>query len=237
MVSALVNSSSRPAKAPLSTWSFAFGSAVALSGMPPRRRPLGRDGLGGLIDGGADAPDPVLPLRARGDDHGLLELVLLGIAVLAVDEAQLMMADGDHIAMLHGVLLDQLAVDVRAIGAVQVLEERVVQNVDDERMMAAHRRVIDADVVVRKAPNRVALLVHVVFREDLTIQAEHQACHRLILLAEPSQYFVKYTPLRGERLSDVRHDDRHVVPSAVIVRQLNQLFSNRIKISTKGADC
>src|SRR5579859_3044235 len=136
-----------------------------------RRGPLRCDGLGRLVDGGADAPNAVFPLRARGDDHGLFELVLLRIAVLAVDEPQLVMADGDDIAMLHGVLLDQLPIHVRAVGAVQVFEERVVQNIDDERVMTAHRRVIDADVIIRKAPNRVALLVHVVFREDLTVQA------------------------------------------------------------------
>ena len=234
----MVSSSSRPAKAPLSTCSFALGRAVAFSGTPPGGGPLGGDGLGRLIHGDADAPNALLPLRTGGDDHGLLELVLLRVAVLAVDEAQLVVSDRDDIAVLHRMLLDQLAVDVGAIGAVQVLQEGVVENVDDERVMSAHRRIIDPDVIVRKAPYRVALLVHVVFREDLTIQAEHQACHSdSIFLAEPSQYFVKYTPMCGERLSYVRHDDRHVVPPAIIVRQLNQLLSNRIKISTKGADC
>jgi len=148
-----------------------------------------------------------------------------------------MVPDGDHIAVLHRVLLDQLAVDIGAVGAVQILEERIVQDIDDELVMTADGRIVDPDVVVREAPNGVALLVHVVFREDLTIQAEHQACHRLISLTEPSQYFVKYTPVCGERLSYVRHDDRHVVPPTIVVRQLNQLLSNRIKISTKGADC
>jgi hypothetical protein len=88
--------------------------------------------------------------------------------------------------------------------------------------MTAHRRIVDANIVIRKAPNGVALFIHVVFGEDRTVQAEHQACHAdSIFLAEPSQYFVKYTPLRGKRLSDVRHDDRDVVPATIIVRQLN----------------
>jgi hypothetical protein len=122
--------------------------------------------LGRLVHRHADAANAVLTLRARGDDHGLFELVLFGLAVLAVDEAQLMMADGDDIAMLHGVFLDQLAVDVGAIGAVQVLQEGIVENIDDERVVAAHRRIIDTNIVVREAPYGVALLVHVVFRED-----------------------------------------------------------------------
>ena len=148
------------------------------------------------------------------------------------------MADGDDVAVLHGVLLDQFAVDVGAIGTVQVFQERIVQNIDDERVVTAHRRIVDTNIVVRQAPDRVALFIHVVFCEDLTIQAEHQACHSdSISLTEPSQDFVKYTPVRGERLGYMSHDHRHVVPPAVVVGKLDQLFSNCIKISTKGADC
>ena len=106
--------------------------------------------------------------RRRLDDHRLFEFVL-GLVVF--DEAQLVMADGDHVAVLQGMLLDELAVDVGAVGAVQILEERIVEDVDDQRVMTRHRRVVDADVVVREAANRVPLLVHVVFGEDLVIQA------------------------------------------------------------------
>jgi hypothetical protein len=76
------------------------------------------------------------------------------------------MTGGDHIAVLQGMLLDELAVDVGAVGAVEILEKRIVEDVDDQRVMAADRRIVDADVIVREAPDRVALLVHVVFRED-----------------------------------------------------------------------
>jgi hypothetical protein len=69
------------------------------------------------------------------------------------------------------VLLDQLAVDVRAVGAVEIFEERVVENVDDQRVVAAHRRIVDADVVVRQPTDGVTLLVHVVFGHYLTIEA------------------------------------------------------------------
>src|SRR3979490_3177952 len=134
--------------------------------------------------------------------------------------------------------LDQLAVDVRAVGTVQVFQERIVQNIDDERVVTAHRRIVDTNIVVRQAPDRVALFIHVVFCEDLTIQAEHQACHSdSISLTEPSQDFVKYTPVSGERLGYMSHDDRYVIPSAIVVGELYQLFSYCIKISTKGADC
>jgi hypothetical protein len=86
-------------------------------------------------------------------------------------------ADGHDVAVLERVLLDQLAVDVRAVGAVEVFEERVVEDVDDQRVMAAHRGIVDADVVVRQPANRVTLLVHVVFGHDRTIEAKDQPCH------------------------------------------------------------
>jgi len=72
---------------------------------------------------------------------------LLDIAVLAVDETQLVMADRDDVAVLHRMLLDQLAVDVGAIGAVQVLQEGVIQDIDDERVVTAHSRIVDTDIV------------------------------------------------------------------------------------------
>jgi len=55
----------------------------------------------------------------------------------AVDEAQRVVADRHHVAVLQRVLLDDLAVDVRAVRAVEILEERVVEDVDDERVVAA----------------------------------------------------------------------------------------------------
>src|ERR1700676_2156953 len=114
----------------------------------------------------------------------------------------------------------------------------IINILNDERVMTANRRIVDTNIVVRKAPDRVALFVHVVFREDLTIQAEHQACHLdSISLTEPSQDFVKYTPVRRERLGHVRNGRRHFAPPAVVVGELYQLFSYSIKISTKGTDC
>jgi hypothetical protein len=70
-------------------------------------------------------------------------------------------------------LLDQLAVDIGAIGAVQVLKERVVEDVDDQGVMTADRRVVDADIVIRQSPDGVTLLVHVVLGHHLAIQAEY----------------------------------------------------------------
>ena len=57
------------------------------------------------------------------DDHRLLELVLFRVRRLLVGEPQLMVTYRDDVAVLQRVFLDQLAVDVRAVGAVEVLEE------------------------------------------------------------------------------------------------------------------
>ena len=72
--------------------------------------------------------------------------------------------------MLQRVFLDQLAVDVGAIGAVEVFKKRIIQDVDDQRVVAADSRIVDTDIVIREAPDRVALLVHVVFGHYLTVE-------------------------------------------------------------------
>src|SRR5258708_25867272 len=71
------------------------------------RGPLGGDRLGCLIHCRGDLANAVFALGAGRDDHGLFKLVLLDIAILAVDKAQLVMADRDDISVLHGMLLDR----------------------------------------------------------------------------------------------------------------------------------
>jgi hypothetical protein len=98
-----------------------------------------------------------------------------------------MVSDGDHIAMLQRMLLDQLAVDVGTVGAVQVLEERIVEDVDDQRVVPGDGSIVDADVVIRQPPDGVTLLVHVVFRHHLTIEAQDQPCHVRLPLSRVSR--------------------------------------------------
>ena len=81
------------------------------------------------------------------------------------------MTDCDDVTVLQGVFLDQLAVDVGAVGAVQILEKGIIENIDNERVMPTDSRVIDTHIVVRQAPDRVALFGHVVFGQDLVVQA------------------------------------------------------------------
>src|ERR1700748_1068139 len=98
--------------------------------------------------------------------------------------------------MLQSMLLDQLAVDVSAVRAVQILEKRVIEDVDDQRVMSADGSVVDADVIIREAANGVPLLVHVVFRHHLAIQAQDQPSH-----ASPSAR--EYQPNQPRILSKI----------------------------------
>ena len=81
-----------------------------------------------------------------------------------------MVADCDDVSVLQRVLLDQFTVDICAVGAVQVFQERVVENIDDQRVMSADCRIVDANIVIRKTPDGVAFLGHVVFSQDLIVQ-------------------------------------------------------------------
>ena len=199
----------------------------------------GAGGCGRRRDRFGGRPEARLVDLARLDHQRALEFVLLGALDLAVDEAQVVMPDRDDVAVRQRMLLDQLAVDVGAVRAVQVLEEGIVEDVDDQAVMAADRGIVDADVVVRQATDRVPLLGHVVFGQDLAIQTQDQARHRLprSRLPEPGQYSVKYAPPRGEKFDHLRQHDRDVVPAAAVVGELHQLPSDGIKITPERTDC
>ena len=83
------------------------------------------------------------------------------------------MTDRDDVTMLQRMLLDQLAIDVGTVGAIEVFKKGIIKNVDDQRMMSADGRVIDAYIVVRQATNGVAFLGHVVFSQDLVVETKY----------------------------------------------------------------
>src|SRR5688572_25834124 len=136
-------------------------------------------------------------------------------------------------------LLDQLAVDVGAVRAVEVLEEGVVQDVDDQAVVTTDGCIVDAYVVVRQASDRIPLLGHVVFGQDLAVETQDKPRHLLprCLLSEPGQYSVKYAPPRGEKFDHLCQHDRDVVPAAAVIRKLHQLPCDSIKITAERTDC
>jgi hypothetical protein len=75
------------------------------------------------------------------------------------------------------VLLHRLAVDHGAVGAAQVLDERVVQDRDDRRVLAETGEVVDLDVVVRLAADEGPLLGERVLLEHLPVDTQNQLGH------------------------------------------------------------
>ena len=70
---------------------------------------------------------------------------------------QLVPPDIDLVAIPEEMLADRVTVHQCAVGAVEVLEERIGEDSDNDRVLAAHRQVGKADVVVRSASDRGAL--------------------------------------------------------------------------------
>ncbi len=75
--------------------------------------------------------------RRGPQDHGLLEVRAVGARAgrrrRLGYELELVLADLDHVVVLQEVLLDRVAVDDRAVGAAQILEEGIVEDGDDAR--------------------------------------------------------------------------------------------------------
>src|SRR3989304_5047458 len=76
-------------------------------------------------------------------------------------------------------LLDLLAVDKRAVGAAQILQERVIQNTDNDGMLAAHRQIVDLDVVMRLATDGSTFLCKGVLLQYQAVHAENQLRHSI----------------------------------------------------------
>ena len=109
-------------------------------------------------------------LLSSRDNHGLFKIILLGREGILIGEAHLMVTDSNYVTVLQRMFLDQLPVDVCTVGTVEIFKEGVVQDIDDQRVVAADCRIIDPDIIVRQAPDCVALFRHVVFSKDLIVQ-------------------------------------------------------------------
>ena len=138
-----------------------------------------------------------------------------------------MVTNSNRVTVLQRMFFDQLAVDVGPVRAVQIFEERIVEDVDDQRVMAADGRIVDTNIVIREPANGIALLVHVVFGHSLAVEAENQPSHASAL-TEPTKNAIDNIATRRETIQHVCDQHRDVVTASVVVGKLNQLFSNRI---------
>ena len=82
------------------------------------------------------------------------------------------MTNRDDVAMLQRMFLNQLAIDISAIGAVQIFEKRIIKYVDNQGVVTTDGGVVNTHIIVREASDRITLLAHVVFGQDLIVQAQ-----------------------------------------------------------------
>src|SRR6267378_1114345 len=117
--------------------------------------------------------------RGGAQDHRFFEVRLLpaGRGRGFTDELELVLAQLDDVVVLQEVLLDRVAVDDRAVGAAEVLEERVVEDRHDHGVLTAHREIVDLDVIVGLAADGGPLLRQGDFLENEAIHAEYQFRH------------------------------------------------------------
>ena len=92
-------------------------------------------------------------------------------------ELELVLAELDQVVVAQDMPLRKHAVDEGSVGAAQVLEDAVVHDGDDRRMLAADREVVDVNVVVRLAADRRALLRQGNFLEHDVVQTQYQFRH------------------------------------------------------------
>ncbi len=105
-------------------------------------------------------------------DHGLFEL-----AALFANELDLVLADLDRVVVLQQLLLDGAAIDVGAVGAVEVFDEHVAAHHLQHGVLTTDSQVVDDDVVVGTAAQRGLVLRQLDFFDDHTIQRDNQFSH------------------------------------------------------------
>src|SRR3546814_8683242 len=89
--------------------------------------------------------------RSRLQDHGLLKIITrAGFGFVL----QRVAADRDDVTVAERVLGDRFAVDLCAVGRIEIFEERVLENGDDGGVATGHGLVIERDVVVRMPADR-----------------------------------------------------------------------------------
>jgi hypothetical protein len=110
--------------------------------------------------------------RWRPHDHGLLVVGALVDQVL-----DLVLADLDGVVVREQVLLDRLAVDVGAVGAVEVFDEDVGTHHLHHGVLAADGQVVDHDVVVRTPAEGGLVLGDLDFLDHHSVQRNDQFAH------------------------------------------------------------
>lgn len=112
-------------------------------------------------------------------DDLLTSLGCRGLGRLIVQVFEFVFSDLDDVVVLQEMLHRRRAINQRAVGAVHILEERVVEDGDHGCVLAAHRQIADHNVIVRLAPDGDALLVQRIFLDHRPVHAQYQFCRHL----------------------------------------------------------
>ena len=109
-------------------------------------------------------------------DEGIEQLRAKRVRVLG-QELDAVLADLDNVVVGQQLLLDRLAVDVGAVGAVQVFDEHVRLRGGQDGVLAADGQVVDDDVVVRPAAERGALLRDLELLDHDVVERDDEFAH------------------------------------------------------------
>lgn len=112
------------------------------------------------------------------EDHGLLEVRVL----VLVEEADLVLAHINGVAVVQRLALDSLAVHVGAVGALEVLDLDLIAPQVKHGVLAAYGKVVDDDIVVRAAAESGALLVQLDFLDDNPVDRNDHFGHDQLLI-------------------------------------------------------
>src|SRR5690606_29629869 len=135
-------------------------------GVRERRGGAGREGASCRAAHGRETR------AARPHDHGLFVVAALFGQVL-----DLVLADLDRVVVLQQLLLDRLAIDVGAVGAVEVFDEDVTAHQLHDRVLPTDRQVVDDDVVVGAATQGGLVLGDLDFLDDHAVERDDQFSH------------------------------------------------------------
>jgi hypothetical protein len=110
--------------------------------------------------------------RTGAHDHGLFVVAAFLDQVL-----DLVLADLDRVVVGQQMLLDGLAVDVGAVGAVEILDEDVGADHLQHSVLATDGKVVDHDVVVGTTAKRRLVLRDLDLLDDHSVERNDQLAH------------------------------------------------------------
>ena len=115
-------------------------------------------------------------LRQAVDGRQAVDLLVVGVLdVAAGQELEDRAADLDEIAVAQDVLVDRLVVDVGAVGRAEIADQDRLAGVDDLRVIARDRFLIDLDVALRRSADHQRRRVEVVLLAQLGAVDHDQA--------------------------------------------------------------